>query len=70
MRDAITHDVFPRWANLATLLDQVSADHEIVIISRCGAEDVAMIAASELPSLLETAHLLLCRRMPSDCWRP
>lgn len=45
-------------ANLAALLDQVTADRGIVIISRRGAEDVALVAAAELSSLLETAHLL------------
>ncbi len=45
-------------ANLASLLDQVTADREIVIINRRGNEDVALVAASELSSLLETAHLL------------
>jgi len=53
-------------ANLAALLDQVAADHEIVIISRRGAEDVAMVAASELSGLIETAHLL---RSPANAWR-
>ena len=53
-------------ANLAALLDQVAADHEIVIISRRGAEDVARVAASELSSLIETAHLL---RSPANAWR-
>lgn len=43
---------------LATLLDEVVNNREIVIIQRRGAEDVAMIAADELTSLLETAHLL------------
>lgn len=53
-------------ANLATLLDQVAANREIVIISRRGAEDVALVAASELASLLETAHLL---RSPENARR-
>ena len=44
-------------ANLATLLDEVIANREVVIIQRRGAEDVALIAADELASLLETAHL-------------
>jgi antitoxin YefM len=43
---------------LATLLDEVVNNREIVIIQRRGSEDVAMIAADELSSLLETAHLL------------
>lgn len=53
-------------ANLAALLDRVAANREIVIINRRGAEDVAMVAASELSSLLETAHLL---RSPENARR-
>lgn len=45
-------------ANLVALLDSVTDDREVVIIQRRGAADVAMIAADELQSLLETAHLL------------
>ena len=45
-------------ANLAALFDAVSEDREIVIVQRRGAEDVAVIAADELASLLETKHLL------------
>ena len=45
-------------ANLAKLLDATVKDREIVLIRRRGAEDVALIAADELESLLETAHLL------------
>ena len=43
---------------LAKLLDQVTHDREVVIIQRRGEEDVAVIAASELTSLMETAYLL------------
>lgn len=53
-------------ANLATLLDRVATNREIVIINRRGAEDVALVAASELSSLLETAHLL---RSPANAQR-
>ena len=53
-------------ANLAALLDRVTADREIAIINRRGAEDVALVAASELSSLLETAHLL---RSPKNAQR-
>ncbi len=53
-------------ANLAALLRQVGDDREIVIIKRRNAEDVAMITASELSSLLETAHLL---RSPKNAER-
>jgi antitoxin YefM len=45
-------------ANLAALLDRVTTDREIIIINRRGSEDVALVAASELSSLLATAHLL------------
>jgi len=44
--------------NLASLLEQVTDEQEIVIINRRGYEDVALVSASELESLLETAHLL------------
>jgi antitoxin YefM len=45
-------------ANLATLLDRVTHDREVVVIQRRGEEDVAMISADELTSLMETAYLL------------
>lgn len=45
-------------ANLARLCDSVAADREIVIIRRRGAEEVALVAASELRSLMECAYLL------------
>ncbi|HEX7433066.1 MAG TPA: type II toxin-antitoxin system prevent-host-death family antitoxin [Anaerolineaceae bacterium] len=51
---------------LAKLLDQVTHDREIVVIHRRGEEEVAMIAASELKSLLETAYLL---RSPANAER-
>ncbi len=44
--------------NLASLLERVTDEREIVIINRRGREDVALINAAELSSLLETAHLL------------
>jgi antitoxin YefM len=45
-------------ANLAALCNKVSRNREVVIINRRGSEDIAMISADELTSLLETAHLL------------
>jgi len=51
---------------LATLIEEVIEDREIVIINRRGYEDVALVAASELSSLLETAHLL---RSPKNAQR-
>lgn len=53
-------------ANLANLLNQVTHDRDVVIIQRRGEEDVAMIAASELEALLETAYLL---RSPTNAER-
>lgn len=45
-------------ANLAKLCDQVADNRDIVIISRRKGGDVALIAAEELSSILETLHLL------------
>ena len=45
-------------AILASLCDRVAATREPVIIRRRNAEDVALISAQELASLMETAHLL------------
>lgn len=53
-------------ANLASLLNEVTDNREVVIINRRGAEDVAMVSAAELSSLLETAHLL---RSPANARR-
>ena len=43
---------------LASLLDRVSQNSEIVIINRRNKPDVALIAKEELDSLLETIYLL------------
>lgn len=53
-------------ANLAKLCNQVTANREIFIIHRRGSENVALVAAAELSSLLETAHLL---RSPKNAQR-
>lgn len=45
-------------ASLGALCDAATRDRETVIIRRRGTEDVALIAADELRSLQETAHLL------------
>jgi antitoxin YefM len=52
--------------NLASLLDKVTTNREIVYIQRRRRENVAMITASELSSLLETAYLL---RSPRNAQR-
>ncbi|HBG04334.1 MAG: prevent-host-death protein [Geobacteraceae bacterium GWC2_58_44] len=53
-------------ANFAGLCDQVTENREIVIIDRRSGESVAMIAADELESLVETAHLM---RSPKNAQR-
>lgn len=53
-------------ANLAKLMDRVTQDRETVIIKRRGEEKVAMVSASELSSLIETAYLL---RSPKNAQR-
>jgi antitoxin YefM len=52
--------------NLASLLDKAVDDQERVIIKRRGRPDVALIAADELASLEETAHLF---RSPANARR-
>ena len=53
-------------ANLASVLDRVFEDQEIVIVRRQGSKDVALVPAGELAGLLETAHLL---RSPRNAQR-
>ena len=45
-------------ANFAVLCNEVATSRDVVIIRRRGGDDVALVAAAELRSLLETAHLL------------
>ncbi len=52
--------------HFAEFWQRVEEDREAVIITRRGHEDVALDAASELTSLLETAHLL---RSPANARR-
>lgn len=53
-------------ANLAQILDSVSENREIVKIVRRNKADVALIAADELSSLLESVYLL---RSPANAKR-
>ena len=53
-------------AELASLCDEVASTREPVIIRRRNAEDVALVSADELASLLGTAHLL---RSPKNAAR-
>ena len=43
---------------LKTLMDRAVDDREVILVRRRTGGDVAMIAADELQSLVETAHLL------------
>lgn len=52
--------------NLASYLDRVTDDREVVVVRRRGARDVAIIAADELAGFIETAHLL---RSPKNAER-
>jgi antitoxin YefM len=52
--------------NLASLLNQVTDDREVVVIKRRGHEDVALISESDLSSLLETEYLF---RSPKNAAR-
>ena len=45
--------------NLATVLDQVVDQQDTVIVRRRGARDVALIPASELAGLTETAVIAI-----------
>jgi len=51
---------------LASLLDDVTQNKEVVIINRRGGEPAALISADELASLTEAVHLL---RSPANAAR-
>jgi antitoxin YefM len=53
-------------ANFAGLCDEVTENREIVVIHRRNGSNVAMIAADELQSLVESAHLM---RSPKNAER-
>jgi len=52
--------------NLASVMDRIVNDREVVVVRRKRGQPVAMIPADELSSLLETAHLL---RSPKNAQR-
>jgi antitoxin YefM len=52
--------------SLASVLDRVANDREVVIVRRKGEKTVAMVPADELMGLIETAHLL---RSPKNAQR-
>ena len=51
---------------LKSLMDRAVDDREVIVVRRRTGGDVAMIAADELESLVETAHLL---RSPANAER-
>jgi antitoxin YefM len=51
---------------LKALMDRAVDDREVILVRRRSGDAVAMIAADELQSLLETAHLL---RSPKNAER-
>lgn len=53
-------------ANLASLLDQVYDQQQVIVIKRGNQKDVALISADELSSLLESVYLL---RSPENAKR-
>lgn len=52
--------------HLKSLMDRAVDDHEVIFVRRRSGGAVAMIAAEELESLMETAHLL---RSPKNAER-
>lgn len=58
MYSSITTSYTDARKNLATLLDRVEQENSIAIISRRGHEDIALLPAHELTTLLESLHLL------------
>ena len=51
---------------LKTLMDRAIDDREVIVVHRRSGDSVAMIAADELQSIMETAHLL---RSPKNAER-
>ncbi len=53
-------------ANLASVMDRVTNDHEALIITRHGEPSVVMLSLEDYQALEETAHLL---RSPANARR-
>jgi len=56
--------------NLASVMDRVVNDREVVIIKRKGDQRVAMLPADELSGLLELLISCARRAMQNVFWRP
>jgi antitoxin YefM len=57
---------FQARMNLASILDRVCDEHQIIVIKRPNQKNVALIAEDELSSLLECVYLL---RSPENAKR-
>jgi antitoxin YefM len=64
MLDAISYSEARK--NLATLMDNVCADSDVVVITRRKARPVVLMSLDEYNSIQETAHLL---RSPANAER-
>ena len=53
-----TYTYTQAWDHFSELCQKVTSERDFVIIKRRNAEDVALLPADELSSLLETAYLL------------
>lgn len=62
--DAMTYSAFR--ANLASAMDRVCDDHEVLIITRNGDQAVVMLSLEDYKALEETAYLL---RTPANAKR-
>ena len=58
MYSSITTSYTDARKNLATLLDRVEQENSIALITRRGHQDIAVLPAHELTTLLESLHLL------------
>ena len=62
--DAMTYSTLR--ANLASTMDRVCNDHEVLIITRNGSQAVVMLSLEDYKTLEETAYLL---RTPTNAKR-
>ena len=62
--NAVTYTDFRE--RLARVMDQVVENREVIVVTRRGHPDVALLAADELSSLLETVYLV---RSPANAQR-
>jgi antitoxin YefM len=63
---ALTYTYSKAREQLAVVLERVTANNDVAIITRRNRENVVMISETELTGLMETAHLL---RSPQNALR-